>query len=421
MLKYDILYAGEETTVEIPDSCGVHVVEPQAVDIDKDAPNIIEEALESPIDAPRFEDFIDSHDSFLLIVNDYARRTPTPEILKVVLPYLEDKDFKIVVASGTHAKPTEKDLREQILGWFYDELKDRVVLHDCKNDEMVDYGETSRGTPLKFNKTITEFEAVIAINSIEPHYFAGYTGGRKSILPGIAEYMTVERNHSMALGERANVLRLKGNPLHEDMEEAVGKLVSDYPTFAINVIQDGEGRIVGAVAGDIFKQLYKGAELAEEIYAPSIDKKFDFLISVVYPPLDHDLYQGAKGFENTKMAVREGGIMALMVACPGGIGNEEYTEMMQCADSVEGLVERFKEMQEHYELGAHKIGSIPPFLANRELWMVTEMSQETVESINLKKAASLQAAVDKAYEKLGPEMDVLIVRDSGMVVPRLSK
>lgn len=420
-MKFDVLYAGEKTTIDIPESCNVQVVEPQPVDVDMDPAQIVDDALESPIDSPSFEEFIASHDSFLVIVNDYARRTPTPEILKVVLLYLEDVDFKIIVASGTHAKPTEKDLREQILGQFYEELKDRVILHDCKNDEMVNYGETSRGTPLKFNKTITEFDAIIAINSIEPHYFAGYTGGRKSILPGIAEYMTVERNHSMALDQRANVLALKGNPLHEDMKEAVGKVVDDYPTFGINVVQDGEGRIVGAVAGDIFKQLYKGAELAEEIYAPSIENKVDLLLSVVYPPLDHDLYQGAKGFENTKNVVRDGGIMALMVACPGGIGNEEYTEMMQCADSVEGLVKRFEEMQEHYELGAHKIGSIPPFLANKELWMVTEMSEETVESINLKKTLSPQAAVDMAYEKLGPDMDVLIVRDSGNVVPRLSE
>lgn len=419
-MKYEVLYAGEETIVEIPESCNVQVVEPQPVDIDKDPSKIVGDALASPIDSPTFDEFIASHDSFLIIVNDYARRTPTPDILEVVLPHLEDEDFKVIVASGTHAKPTEKDLHDQILGQFYEGLKDRVVLHDCRNDEMVDYGKTSRGTPLKFNKILTEFEAIIAINSIEPHYFAGYTGGRKSILPGIAEYMTVERNHSMALKEEANVLRLKGNPLHEDMEEAVGKVVCDYPTFAVNVIQDGEGRIVGAVAGDIFKQLYEGAELAEEIYAPPIERKVDLLLSIVYPPLDHDLYQGAKGFENTKTVVKDGGILVLTVACPGGIGDEEYTEMMQCADSVEGLVKRFEELQENYELGAHKIGSIPPFLANKELWMVTEISEETVESINLKKAASLQAAVDEAYEKLGPEMDVLIVRDSGNVVPRLN-
>lgn len=417
LLKIGIHYRDSEEAIRIPDTCKVQVVEPKSIDVPKPASMMIREALLNPIESVPFDDFVTEHGSFLIIVNDHARSTPTPAVLKEILPVIRGKPFKIIIACGTHSKPSESDIRDAILGEFYDELRESTILHDAKQSKMIDFGVTNRGTPVKFNAIVNEFDAIVAVNSIEPHYFAGFTGGRKSLFPGIAAYETIEANHSMALLDESRLLRLKGNPLHEDMEEAVGKLISNHPVFAINLIQDGAMNVAEVVAGDILKQLYVGAETSRNIYAPQIDRKADLVLSVVHSPLDYDLYQGAKGFENTRMSVKDGGIMILVAACPGGIGSEDYERMMTSADSVEGLYLRFLQVMENYELGWHKVGSIPPFLEKNELWMVTDMTDETVRRMHMKRFATVQASVDAALKKLGTDIDVLVVQNSGNVCP----
>lgn len=416
-LRMKVKYSVSEEEIEIPDTCNVHVVEPKSVQTSESESAMIREAMNDPIESVSFEAFVKTYESFLVIVNDHARSTPTPVVLREILPFLEGKEFQIIIASGTHARPSEEDIRDIILGEFYDELRDSVILHSAKESEMHELGTTSRGTPLKFNAAVNNFKAFIAINSIEPHYFAGFTGGRKSLFPGIAAYETVEANHSMALLDEARLLHLEGNPLHEDMEEAVHILLENHPTFAINIIQDGEGKVARVVAGDIFKQLYVGAETAREIYAPEIERPADLVLSVVHSPLDQDLYQGAKGFENTRMAVRDGGILVLVAACPGGIGSDDYERMMTSAESVEEMYRKFLEVKEDYELGWHKVGSVPPFLEKNDLWMVTEMPDEKVCSMHMKGFKTVQAAIDAAIDKLGTNIDVLVVHDSGNVSP----
>jgi len=309
--------------IEIPDSCQVEVVEPKVVKLAASEENLILTAINYPIESKSLKDFIDENESFLVIVNDHARPTPTPKILKHVMPLLRGKRFGFVVACGTHDPPSEEDLRELILGEFYDELREDLVIHKSKSGDFIDFGKTSRGTPILVNKIAEEYKAFIPINSIEPHYFAGYTGGRKSFIPGISSYDTIEANHSMALLEETKIMALKDNPLHEDFEEGVRTILEGRPTFAINVVLDGDHNIVGAFGGDIFKQLYEGAKLAKEIYSPVVEKTPDVLISVVHSPFDQNLYQAQKGFENCLLAVKPRGIMILVASCYDGIGPDD--------------------------------------------------------------------------------------------------
>ncbi|RLI56728.1 MAG: nickel-dependent lactate racemase [Candidatus Thorarchaeota archaeon] len=415
-MKTTVLYAQLPTEIDLPESWSVREIRPKSVE-STDAAVLIRRALEKPIDHERFGEFLARYESLLVIVNDHARGTPTPAILREIVPQLRGKRFGIIVASGTHALPSETDLREVILGEFYDELRQRVIFHESKNSEMIYLGTTGRGTRVEINRVVEDYDALIAINSVEPHYFAGFTGGRKSILPGIAAFDTIESNHSMALLDEARLLSLEGNPLHEDLEEAAHLLVDRKPVFAINTVQDGEGRIVQVVAGDIFKQLYVAADTAREIYAPVIERPADIVIAVVHPPFDHDLYQGAKGFENTRFAVRDGGILILVAACPGGIGAEDYAQMMTCADTPEELYQKFQEIKRHYQLGWHKVGSIPPFLAKNQLWMVTKMDSDTVARMHMRGFGTLQEAVDAAREIIGEKADVLLVHDAANVCP----
>jgi len=414
-----LYYNGSKQEVEIPASCTVEVVRPKVISTPMNENDIIETAFKYPTDSISLSNFIEKYDSFLLVLNDHARSTPTPKILKHVLPLLVGKKFGVIVASGTHVLPSEEDLRNQILGDFYDELRKRLVFHDSKNDDFLNLGKTRRGTPILVNKIVSEYEAFIPINSIEPHYFAGFTGGRKSFLPGISAYESIEKNHSMALLDEARIMALHGNPLHEDLEEAARVIVEGHPTFAINVVLDGAHNIAGVFAGNIFKQFYKGTELAKEIYSPNVNQIPDVVISVVHSPLDQNLYQAQKGFESCLLTLRPGGILILAASCYDGIGPKDYAQMLQSGKSPSDLAAKYEEIKVNYKLGWHKVGSIPPFLADKELWMVTLLDKSSLDRMFIKGFDSLQEAVDYAVVKKGQDCKFLVVEDSANVCPIL--
>jgi nickel-dependent lactate racemase len=416
-MKVSLYYNGTTEDVEIPDACNVEIVEPKILDLKDSEDSIIQHAIQNPIDAQSLDDFVKSHKSFLVIVNDHARPTPTPKILKHLVPLLRGKHFGFIIACGTHGVPNEQYIQEHILGEFYDELKGDLTIHKSKKATMVDFGKTSRGTPVLINRIVEKFDSIISINSIEPHYFAGFTGGRKSFLPGIAAYESIEANHSMALLDESRIMVLEGNPLAEDLEEAARMIVTNKPNFAINVVLDGNHSIVGVFAGDIFKQLYKGAEMAKSIYAPKVNSIPDILVSVVHSPLDQNLYQAQKGFENTLFAMKSGGIMILVSSCYDGIGPLDYSQMLQSAESPEGLAQKFEEIKDNYQLGWHKLGSIPPFLIDKTLWMVTQINNKTLDRIFIKGYTSIQDALDVALGIKGQKSNILIVKDSGNICP----
>ena len=415
-----VYYDETEREVKVPEGWKMDIIQPQTLQSSKTEDEIVSESLKHPIGAASFEQFVQDSSSFLLILNDHARATPTPIVLKQILPFLDGKDFGIIVASGTHSIPSEKDLEEKILGEYYSKLRDLLVFHDSKaTDQFITLGTTSRGTELRINKIIDRYEAIIAINSIEPHYFAGFTGGRKSFLPGISAYESIEANHSMALLDESRMLLLKGNPLHEDFEEAAHFVTQIHPVFGINVVLDGSRKIVGSFSGNLFEQLYEGAELAKTIYAPTITETPDVLIAVVHSPLDQNLYQAQKGFENCLFALKPGGIMILVASCYDGIGPADYSQMLQSSDSPEDLAKKFEEIKKNYQLGWHKVGSIPMFLKDKELWMVTKLPQENLKRMFIRGFDNLQSAIDEALRKKGAGSRVLVVHDSANVCPIL--
>jgi nickel-dependent lactate racemase len=419
-MKFSIYYDGNETEIDLPRGMNIESIQPRSLELNKTEDEIISDALNQPINAPTLTNFLQDFESILLIVNDHARATPTPKILKHLLPLLESKHLGIIIASGTHNLPSEDDIKNLILGENYSQLRKLTVFHNSKNPESFEFlGKTTRGTEVRVNRIIEEYDAIITINSIEPHYFAGFTGGRKSFLPGIAAYQSIESNHSMALLKESRMLVLKGNPLHEDLEEAAHFITKNHPVFGINVVLDGSGKIVGAFSGNIFDQLYKGAELAKTIYAPELNEPVDILVSIVHSPLDQNLYQAQKGFENCLFALNPGGIMILVASCYDGIGPADYANMLQSAETPKELGNLFEEIKENYRLGWHKVGSIPTFLQDKELWMVTKIPDEQLSRMFIKGFDTIQKAIDEALKIKGQSSRILLVHDSANVCPVL--
>ena len=168
---------------------------------------------------------------------------------------------------------------------------------------MVLLGRSKSGTEMRINRRGVDAHKIVIISSVEPHYFAGYTGGRKSFLPGIASYETIEQNHKLALRPEACALKLKGNPVHEDMVDALSVVKKDI--FVINTVLDKNHRIYAATAGDIDTSLERAIVKANDVFISKIPEKTDIVVSVVKFPADIDLYQAQKGIDNAKYALRK--------------------------------------------------------------------------------------------------------------------
>ena len=215
---YSIHYAKE--TVDLNIEYDVEVLRPHQFELE-DEESLIKKALDNPYHMVKFEEFAAFEESLLVVVNDATRPTPTARIIQELYPVLSKHPrLTFIVATGAHRAPTEEEY-DMMFGKYHGEFKDRIIAHDARKEEdMVYLGTSSSGTEMYINKLVTETDNVLVIGSVEPHYFAGYTGGRKSLLPGLASHKTIEMNHKHALSNRARTLALDGNAVHEDMIDA---------------------------------------------------------------------------------------------------------------------------------------------------------------------------------------------------------
>jgi len=409
-VKFKIQSGTIKEEIHISDSNLISTVAPKEIS-SKNEDLLLMEALKEPVDSPDLVDFLYKCRKLLIIVNDGARATPTAKILKILSKFWKDIDLKFIVATGAHNNPTEEELK-LIFGDFYFSHRKCIQIHDAVNDPMIDLGETSRGTPVKFNGIIAEVDKIININSIEPHYFAGYTGGRKSFLPGIASYKTIEKNHSLVMDPEAQIVRLEGNPVHEDMMEAVKKLEKEI--FSIMTVLDMENNICSVSAGNWQTSFHEAVERTEEIFIQQIPEKADIIISVVKAPLNKDLYQTQKGIENCKAALKKDAILILIAECSGGIGKDEFYKLLSSCKEPQ---EVFSKIKEGYKLGYHKAAKFVEFFSNYKLWMITEIPEEKLEKIFIKKYASIETALKEALTMKGKDAGIIVNLDAGTTIP----
>ncbi|MEF8832754.1 MAG: nickel-dependent lactate racemase [Candidatus Thermoplasmatota archaeon] len=404
-MEIKIPYAGDKVKVDIEEEKVNAVFYPNEVE-KKDEEQVILDALEDPIDKDKFSEFI--NDETLFIVNDATRPTPTARVLKLMEKEIEEHDVEFIVATGSHREPTEEEY-EQIFSDLYRTNKENIYYHDAKNDEMVDHGKTERGTPVKFNKKVCEAEKVVAINTVEPHYFAGFTGGRKSFLPGIASYETITANHEFALESEAQTLKLKENPVHEDMMEAFHKYEGEV--FALNMTLDKDGDVHSATAGNLEKSFLKEAEVAKKVFGVSIDQRSEVVVTAAHP-IDINLYQSHKALENGKLALKDGGIIILVSACPEGIGPRNFYDLMASIDDPEKVM---KKIEGGYKLGYHKAAKMVEVCENSSMWCVSDLEEEVTEKAFIESKEDIQSAIDEALSKTDGKATFLV--EGGMVVP----
>ncbi|MDR1307961.1 MAG: nickel-dependent lactate racemase [Treponema sp.] len=355
-------------------------------------------------------DFLGGGKKLLIIINDATRPTPTAAMLAGLLPVIAgagipDSGITLMAATGAHRAPTETEYR-QILGGFFDRLRERCVHHDARSDaDMVDIGTTRNGTPMLLNRRLFEADRIIVTGSVEPHYFAGFTGGRKAFLPGIAAYKTIEANHKQALSPNARSLALEGNPVHEDMMDALPLIKA--PVFSVMTVLDKEQGVAAVTAGDLMGSFYAAVEIAKKIFCVSIPARADIVVSVAKFPMDIDLYQSQKAIDNGALALRDGGFLILVSSCRDGIGDEAYAGLLARSSSPGDAIEQIRA---GYKLGYHKAAKMAEVSGRASVLAVSELGAERLAPMFIEKAESPQAALDRA-------MAALIAR--GVAVPKI--
>jgi nickel-dependent lactate racemase len=255
---------------------------------------------------------------------------------------------------------------------------------------------------------------ILNINSVEPHYFAGYTGGRKSFIPGMAGYDTVEHNHKFALEPTAKALALTGNPVHEDMTDIALKMTKDKVVFSINVVLDASHSIYAVRCGNLIDSFTAATEPADEVYCVKIREPADIVITVASSPMDIDLYQAQKALDNGKLALKRDGILILVAECSKGVGSDEFVRIMRAASSPEDALER---IAEKFKLGYHKAAKIAEIATWAKIWAVTRINPSILKQIFIEPFHEVQVALDEALAEKGKDATVHVLTDGGLTVP----
>jgi len=411
-MKITIPYGIKKTELDLPDNLNIEFFYPRETTFEKKE-SIIGKALKNPAGTEPFEKWLTQNSRFLFIINDATRPTPTLEILKELDKRMNLEEAKYIIATGAHKEPKNKELKS-IFGEFYNRINSNIIVHNASNyKSLVNLGTTKSGTEVWINEKIIEAGAIIPIGSVEPHYFAGFTGGRKSFIPGLAGYITIEQNHKLALEEGAAPIQLKGNPVHIDLLDALNK-IPDTPIFSIQTIVKNEKDLCAVFCGDIHKSFLKASEYAKNVFCIGVKEKADIVITIVKPPLDKNLYQAHKAIEHGKLALKNGGILILVAACRDGIGPDNFYKLLSSTTDPEKII---KKAREDYRLGYHKAARIVELSKKAKIYAVSEIEDKILKETFMSPFDSLQKAFAKSIEEKGREAKILILTDGGNTVP----
>jgi len=413
MMKLEFGYGNETQTVELPEKNCLAVLESNRVCHERRGAEAIRYALAHPIGAPRLSQIVKKGQKIAVVTSDISRPLPSDQVIPAVLEELASagvlpEDVTVVFALGSHRNHTEEE-KIRLVG---EDVYRKVRCVDSDPNDCVHLGTTRAGTPVDITRVVAEADVRICLGNIEFHYFAGYSGGAKALMPGVSTPSAIQANHRMMVSEDACAGKLQGNPVREDIEEAGEICGVDY---IVNAVLDEHKKIVYAVAGDVTLAHRVGCEYLDRMYRKPIPRRADVVIvSQGGAPKDANLYQTQKALDNAKHAVKKGGTVILVGACPEGFGSKKFESWLLSAPSAHSMVER---IGREFELGGHKAAAIGMVLENASISFVSQMDPDLVRSIFLDPYPSVQAALDAAIERYGENATVIAMPFGGATLP----
>ena len=331
-----------------------------------------------------------------------------------------DEKIKILVSTGLHRRPNHSELIRMIGSEHLNRFD--VLFHDAKNEMELDYvGDTSSGNSVYLNTYYVNAAFRIATGYVEPHFFSGFSGGRKAIVPGIAGKNTILFNHSAKNihSEYARFGSLEGNPLHQDMEEATRLL---KPDFCINAILNRYHKLTHIAAGNIFAVFNSLVQIQEQKCFKDIPKKYDMVICGNGGfPLDLNLYQAVKSMVIGELACKKGGIIISVNECRDGIGQESFSELINSGDTPEVIYEKALDGRINVP-DIWEIQVMSRVLMNHVVFVVSTMKESELGNTGLRFASSVEDAINRGLEELGSlpgDTSILIIPDGPLMLPKI--
>ncbi|HDQ05185.1 MAG TPA: nickel-dependent lactate racemase [Candidatus Bathyarchaeota archaeon] len=409
-------YGKTEVCARIPTRNFLGCIEPKEKSGVKDSRAEIERALSQPIGTARLREIAKAGDKAAIVVDDATRATPSYLMVPPILDELnqagvKDEDVTVIFGCGTHRHVTSEE-KEKLIG---KEALERVtaVNHDCEAEDQVFLGKTSRGTEVSVNKVFAEADVKILAGDVNLHYYAGYGGGRKGVLPAVSSAETIQQNHALMLHPKAATGVLDGNPVHEDMTEAAKLAKVD---FILNVVTNSKNEVIKAFAGDVEQAFMEGTKLVDEMYKVPLEQRANIVVvSAGGYPHDINFYQATKGIHNSLEAVKRKGVIVLVAECPEGHGNQVFAEWMEKFTDLKRIE---REIKKRFVLGGHKAYYITKALQKVSIILVSVMPDYyAVSTFKLRTATALNDALRDAFELAGKNAKVYAMPHGSNTLP----
>ena len=394
-------YGKTDICVRVPARNLLGTIEPKERQAVADEKAEIDRALAEPIGAKRLAEIVKTESKVAIVVDDSTRKTPSEVMLLSVLTELnsagvKDENVTVIFGCGTH-RAVKPDEAEELIG--KEAIKRlKFVSHCCTDPELVYVGTTkTHGNKVYINRIFAEADVRVLLGDVNYHYYAGYGGGRKSVLPAVSGEVTIKQNHALMVSSNAKAGNLQDNPVHIDMTEAARLAKVD---FILNIVENKEGKIVRAFAGDLEAAFLEAVKLVDEMYRVYVDRRAEIVVvSSGGHPADINLYQACKGLDNALDVVKRGGVIILVAECLEGHGNQVFYDWMSRLGDQKTVE---KEIKRNFLIGGHKAYYLLKALQNHPLILVSTLPDFYATSIfKFKTARAINDALNEAFKLTG--------------------
>ena len=425
MTKIKVPYGTTYQEAVIADDIPMQVIDPECADVTTKVEALIEQALDNPIGSPKLEDLVrqsvDKDGKILIIVNDPTRPGPNKEMVHALLGRLksakiQDSQIEFIIATGSHRAPTDEEI-DTLVGKDI-HAKYQVFIHDCKKNNIY-LGMTQGGLPVYVDKIVAEAKFIITTGLVAPHKAAGFSGGRKSIVPGVAGLETLKIHHSLPIRPFEPALGwMEGNPFHIAALEAA-KLVN--VRFILNAVQDPHKQNIAVVAGDLEKAHAEGVRICREHNTVICHKHGDVVIaSPGGSPRDCNLYQAQKALATAELFATKGGKAKLILVAQAedGIGPQLFQDWLIDAATPDEVIDRFR--KEGFDVGTNKAFEYARAMTKGEVIIVSENVDGTqLQKMKLTWEPTLQKALDRICSEERPQQ-VIVLPKAVNIIPQFA-
>lgn len=409
--------------VRVPDENLVAVLNMRQTPPLDDPSAATRDALRQPVAGPPLEEIARGRRNACVVVSDITRPVPHDIILPPLLECLErvglaPEDITILVATGLHAPMDDAQLRETLT----DDVIERypIVNHIARNgNEQADLGTTSTGIPIHVDRRYVESDLKVLTGLIEPHFMAGYSGGRKLVAPGLVGVETIEHLHGPGILEhpRATTGVLDGNPLHEASLEIARKAGVD---FILNVAMDEDRRVTGVFAGELDRAHRFGVGHVNGMVVATVEEPVDIVVtSAAGYPLDTTFYQAVKGMVGVLDILKEGGSIVIAAGCADGIGSEEFEGLLRKTTDIDAFIDWIQQPGV-FTIDQWEIEELVKALKKGRVYLYTDgLSDEDVRACLVEPVPSVEAGIARAVDRHGPSATIAVVPRGPYVIPRV--